>query len=911
MPHTYDKNVANENTLKSAATCTAAAVYYKSCECGAISTEDTFVDGEPLPHTYDKEVVKPSYLKAEATCTSAAVYYKSCACGHYITGGETFEYGPMADHIYSNEHVIDAAIKEEATCTLPTLYYKSCYCGAISTDDKDVFYSGSKKPHEYNKEVVSEDTLLRPATCNDPATYLKSCVCGAISLNETFAYGPTLVHEYAEVSSTEATCEAAATKTYKCNACGDEYTDEIGSALGHKIDTSNPIENQVSTCEYQLVYICQRNGCGQETVGESVYNHEYIAAITTPATCQANGEKTLTCVCGDTMTEVIPSDSTGHAWVKGDVVGNVREDACSYCGATKSVTVYEGTSTDSTNANNFKDVEIELNDANISLDDGVIDALGGKDVTLSADKVEGGDRENLGLSDEELAQVGDNPIFNFTISDGEGNISQFGEDNYVTITLPYTLADGEDVDSIAVWFINDKGELESIKAIYNNGYVTFKTNHFSYYTVTRLTPAQRCELYGHSYACQHVEGSCTSDTYDLYVCVRCHDKYIDEKTYIKADGHDYVEERVEPTCTASGHITTKCKDCDSYYTTKLNATGHSWVAGETKAPTCIESGYVKYTCAKCGDEYTAISPKVAHTYVAITVAPTCSDQGYTSYTCSVCGDEYRENYVDALGHNFDHGNWEWLDDLSGATYVAICSNDPTHTDRATAEITVAVVKSPCSDFTKTIYTAKATYAGNEYTDEKVVETGTVNHQFSSEWKTDDKQHWQECICGEKTNVADHVFQNDTQTIAPTCSTTGESVAYCECGKEKVTVIPATGEHNYQNGFCVDCGAEFIDTYYLNLINSWKDIDGIAVRLENLSFVMNYADDSVLGGWKLIGSIKQVDVAELALFVKDGEIGGAARGNIVIYNGPISNANAVYNFKAVIDGGFVYITLLFF
>ena len=111
-----------------------------------------------------------------------------------------------------------------------------------------------------------------------------------------------------------------------------------------------------------------------------------------------------------------------------------------------------------------------------------------------------------------------NSIHKKTISDNDGtsNISQFGNDNFVVITLPYVLSENEDIDSIAVWFINDNGELESISATYNNGYVTFKTNHFSYYTVTRLTPREKCELYGHTYNQELYEGDCTKDRYIVY-----------------------------------------------------------------------------------------------------------------------------------------------------------------------------------------------------------------------------------------------------------------------------------------------------------------------------------------------------------------------------------------------------------
>lgn len=42
-----------------------------------------------------------------------------------------------------------------------------------------------------------------------------------------------------------------------------------------------------------------------------------------------------------------------------------------------------------------------------------------------------------------------------------------------------------------------------------------------------------------------------------------------------------------------------------------------------------------------------------HTYVTSTVAPTCSEKGYTLYTCS-CGYSYKDNYIDALGHNYKY-----------------------------------------------------------------------------------------------------------------------------------------------------------------------------------------------------------------------------------------------------------------
>ena len=44
-----------------------------------------------------------------------------------------------------------------------------------------------------------------------------------------------------------------------------------------------------------------------------------------------------------------------------------------------------------------------------------------------------------------------------------------------------------------------------------------------------------------------------------------------------------------------------------------------------------------------------------HQYASTVTAPTCTVQGYTTYRCSVCGDTYKDNYKNALGHDF--GAW--------------------------------------------------------------------------------------------------------------------------------------------------------------------------------------------------------------------------------------------------------------
>ena len=109
-----------------------------------------------------------------------------------------------------------------------------------------------------------------------------------------------------------------------------------------------------------------------------------------------------------------------------------------------------------------------------------------------------------------------------------------------------------------------------------------------------------------------------------------------------------------------------------------------------------------------------------------------------------------------------------------------------------ANVQTDVFKGTCSDFTRTTYSATATYGETVYTDEKVVEVGTPGHVYSTDLKKNDTEHWYECICGDKKGITAHTYENATVTKQPTCDKAGESTATCVCGATKVTVVPATG-----------------------------------------------------------------------------------------------------------------------
>ncbi len=614
-----------------------------------------------------------------------------------------------------------------------------------------------------------------------------------------------LPHNYVLQSSTKATCEQPAIDTYKCSGCGDKYTDEKESATGHNIKDVKPTERlkEGSTCEYILYYTCKT--CQNDVEGDHVHHHDYVASITKgkEPTCKTDGEKTLKCSkCSDTKTEVIKKNATGHNYVAGTPVDGKRTDECSHCGDKKTVTVYEGPDTGSVNANNFKDTEIELNNTNISFDNSVIDKIGNKDVTLSANKL--GKEDIAGkLPPEKLEQVGDTPIYNFTINDGTENISKFGDDNWVTITIPYKLAEGEDVDSIAIWFIGVNGELESIKATYNNGYVTFKTNHFSYYTVTRLTPKERCEVYGHNWTTTTVDATCTSDGYELKLCVRCH--ATEKKITAVAQGHNYVAETTAATCTQNGKTVYKCSGCDHSYAIRIAATGHNWKLTEQSAASCTAAGYDKYSCEKCGGEYFDTFPQLSHQMTDNVVAPTCENYGYTEHNCETCDYSYQDTIVPAKGHTYEE-SWSWAADFGDATVTLTCKNDSTHTLSKKAEITVERTEPTCTEKGKVEYKAVAIINGVTYRDAESTEIEKLEHTYS-ESKHDAIKHWKECECGAKSEETAHEFDEGTETKKPTCVDAGEKLQSCACGYSKKVSVAATGEHTYENGKCTVCGKE--------------------------------------------------------------------------------------------------------
>ncbi|MNE33080.1 Endo-1,4-beta-xylanase A precursor [compost metagenome] len=97
--------------------------------------------------------------------------------------------------------------------------------------------------------------------------------------------------------------------------------------------------------------------------------------------------------------------------------------------------------------------------------------------------------EPTALPADVRARVGNNAVFDFNLSVGGKNITEFGA-NHVRITFPYSLKDGEKPGQVVIYYIADNGSLEVIKnGRYNSktGMMEFKAKHFSKYAAVPVT----------------------------------------------------------------------------------------------------------------------------------------------------------------------------------------------------------------------------------------------------------------------------------------------------------------------------------------------------------------------------------------------------------------------------------------
>lgn len=274
---------------------------------------------------------------------------------------------------------------------------------------------------------------------------------------------------------------------------------------------------------------------------------------------------------------------------------------------------------------------------------------------------------------------------------------------------------------------------------------------------------------------------------------------------------------------------------------------------DVRTATCTERGYSgNQYCTSCDriakkGVSTPSLHEIADNYKLINeVKPGCTTSGYSGdQQCTAgCGQIIRYGHVvNKLSHDWDGGKPAKQGKSEGILYTcqrADCGETRFVRSSAATEFTVTVIKGTASVAAGTLITDKiaqntvvtvtadAPEAGKVF-DKWVVLEGNVTladatkatttftmpgndvkleatykdappshtHSYGTEWKYDDTDHWHECECGDKANIAAH---SASEWIVDTAATeTADGAKHKECTVCKKVLetapIPATGSNH--------------------------------------------------------------------------------------------------------------------
>ena len=399
---------------------------------------------------------------------------------------------------------------------------------------------------------------------------------------------------------------------------------------------------------------------------------------------------------------------------------------------------------------------------------------------------------------------------NTTLEDANSETTTFiMPDSEVSVKATYTIPHTHTYDQEI-----QKPETLKSAADCTNDAVYFKSCSCGEISTTETFTAAGTQL-GHAWA-----SDWSKDTDNHWKeCSRCHEKkdeaahdygsdnICDTCGYDKTVPHTHNLTLVPakaPTCTEKGNTAYyTCDGCDKWFedatgaseiTDKtsviLAATGHSasdWKSDNT-------DHWKECTVVGCG--VIIEGSKAAHTageWIIDTPA-TATTSGSKHKECTVCGYTMATETIPATGggeHTHSYGS-EWKNDADNHWHECSCGDKK---DTAAHTAGEWIIDTPATATTSGTKHKKCTVCGYTMTIETILATGggEHTHNYSSDWKSDSINHWKECSCGDKADVAAHSFKWVVDKEA-TATKKGSKHEECKvCGYQRPAVeIPATG-----------------------------------------------------------------------------------------------------------------------
>ena len=455
--HTFVEKIDNVYIVEGTAN-DCAIEYITSCSvCGKGNEEKTFwvVKDNPT-HTYDEGIVTK-----EATCTEAGVKTYTCTnkgCGHTKTE-------PIAVKSHTE---VDLAAKE-ATCTETglTAGKKCSVCGTVTKAQETVAAKG-------HTEV---DVPAKEATCTETGlTAGKKCsVCGTVTVAQTEVAAKG--HKLTKVEASDATYFAAGNiEHYTCEGCDKLFADAEGkeelAATDVVIAQLVKIEDTTADVSTEVVDNVIKEA---ETAGTV----DIVITVTKDEMAEEEEKEEGTAPDSGT-TEPAPAPVVTKTQLPAAAVEKIAaldEKATLTVNMTNATVVMDKTTLDVV----AEAAKTEKTDS-IALE---IEHIETKELTTTQQKA---------VEEKKVAAVISASIL---VNDKEVHDFEGGK---VTVSIPFTPAEGTKGSDYVVLYVADDGTVEEIPTAYADGTLVMTLSHFSEYVVVDTSAKASTPATGDSFS---------------------------------------------------------------------------------------------------------------------------------------------------------------------------------------------------------------------------------------------------------------------------------------------------------------------------------------------------------------------------------------------------------------------------
>lgn len=636
--HTFNSGVITKESTETV----QGEKKYTCTVCGYSKTEKL-----PLAehtHVFDQQLAEEQYLKSAATCTEKAVYFVSCKCGE--KGAETFESGDALGHNFGTEWIsdgdghwhkcerceqtsdyaahtaeIDSAVA--ASCTEDGLTEGShcSICKYVIAEQQTVKASGhdytGKEPSAFtwSADLSSASATINCANCGKTESLgatvtvtwnpevtcatagVKTCVAVIVVNGKSYTETKeniqvaALGHQMVSHAKVEASCTKDGNEAYwSCSRCNKNFEDEEGNteiadisaktiaALGHNYpDLTDDNFTWTSDNTAKVTLTCSRCNVSESKAAE-------VTFATDSATCEKAGTVTYTATYtlnekSHSVTKVVEGAALGHDYSgESAVVWTWNTDYSSVtakftCQRENCTHTYEQTATSASG------IQSQVVTAASCTEEG----KQGYTATVTADD---------GKSYSDYVEV-------------------------VVAALGHKAASAWTSDDAQHWHVCENGCSEKLNVA------------------------------------DHTFGDWTTDgdSQHKHSCTVC--EYEAKASHSWNNG----EVTTAAACGADGVKTFTCNDCSAQKTEAItDRPAHTWEEKIDVEATCTTTGSKHSECSVCGEKTESETIPITHDYQIDQELSDYSEceGGTISYLCSKCYNSYDEN-VTGKGHNYVEG----------------------------------------------------------------------------------------------------------------------------------------------------------------------------------------------------------------------------------------------------------------